>query len=199
MRRILGWFLRHLYRELAWAYDAVAWFVSFGRWTAWGETALAYRKEGPLLEVGCGTGRLLSRLAGDAPAVGSDASRAMLKRARRHAASVPLCQARAQALPFPPSTFDTVLSIFPSPYIYDPASWAEFRRVLRPGGRVVVVHAVQAGGALPYRLACGLLGRAAPGAELPAGGFRLAWHRVHFGKDRVLLCVAERDDGADPR
>ncbi len=203
MERILGRFLRHLYQDFAWAYDAVAWLVSFGRWTTWGETALPYLKRGPVLEVGCGTGRMLLRLADQVPAVGSDLSGEMLKCARRRlrrcVPPVPLCQARAQALPFPPAAFETVLSVFPSPYIYDPASWAEFRRVLRPGGRVVVVHSVRTGNVSPLRLVCGLLEGGSSGRKLPAEGFRVAWHRVSVGKDQVLLYIAEREDGTDLR
>jgi SAM-dependent methyltransferase len=51
------------------------------------------------------------------------------------------CRARAEALPFPPSCFDTVVSTFPSEYIIEKATLAEISRVLRPGGRLVVVPA----------------------------------------------------------
>ena len=45
----------------------------------------------------------------------------------------------AQALPFPNSSFDSIVSAFPSEYISDPATLDELARVLRPGGRLVVV------------------------------------------------------------
>ncbi len=52
-----------------------------------------------------------------------------------------VCRARAQALPFPDSCFDSVVSTFPSDYIVEERTLIEVRRVLRPGGRLVVVPA----------------------------------------------------------
>ncbi|MGC8873052.1 MAG: class I SAM-dependent methyltransferase [Chloroflexia bacterium] len=200
LRRILAWFLRHLYGTFAWAYDVVAWWVSFGRWVAWGEAALPLLGGGSVLEVGCGTGRLLSRLVERGRAVGCDVSRAMLRQAHRRLRSrggpVPLCQARAQALPFPSGAFEAVVSVFPTAYVYDPACWAEFRRVLKRGGRVVVVHSVQAGRAIPLRLAGALLEQE-EGQKLPAEGFRVSLQCVPVGRDRVLVYMAERSDGTD--
>jgi ubiquinone/menaquinone biosynthesis C-methylase UbiE len=52
-----------------------------------------------------------------------------------------VCRARAQALPFPDACFDSVVSTFPSDYIIEGHTLAEVRRVLRHGGRLVVVPA----------------------------------------------------------
>src|SRR5258708_30263405 len=49
-------------------------------------------------------------------------------------------QSSAQHLPFSDASFDTVVSTFPSEYIYDPDTVAEVERVLRPGGRLIVVE-----------------------------------------------------------
>jgi SAM-dependent methyltransferase len=49
------------------------------------------------------------------------------------------CRARAEALPFPPASFDSVVSTFPSEYIIGRATMSEISRVLRPGGRLVIV------------------------------------------------------------
>src|SRR6202011_2978379 len=38
------------------------------------------------------------------------------------------------------ASFDAVVSTFPSEYIYDPLTIAEVERVLRPGGRLVIVE-----------------------------------------------------------
>src|SRR5437667_10005806 len=49
-------------------------------------------------------------------------------------------QGSAQRLPFTSAAFDTVVSTFHSEYIYDPDTIAEVARVLRPGGRFIVVE-----------------------------------------------------------
>jgi ubiquinone/menaquinone biosynthesis C-methylase UbiE len=47
----------------------------------------------------------------------------------------------AQALPFAPATFDTVLATFPSEYILHPDTLAEVQRVLRNDGQWLLVDA----------------------------------------------------------
>src|SRR5437588_7496091 len=49
-------------------------------------------------------------------------------------------QGSAQHLPFMDASFDTVVSTFPSEYIYDPDTIAEVERVLRPDGRLIVIE-----------------------------------------------------------
>ena len=89
-----------------------------------------------VLEVGCGTGRLLAQVA--APRrIGIDVSRGML----RHAAARGLAVARADAhaLPFGDGKFDAVLAgkgVFR--YLEPARAFGECARVLRPGGRLVV-------------------------------------------------------------
>ena len=95
-----------------------------------------------VLDVGCGAGAVLAHLARQGtPCVGVDLSRAMLARARRTGARV--LAAAAESLPFPTGTFRMVVSRttlrhVPAP---DAAVW-EMRRVLEPGGLVVVEDAI---------------------------------------------------------
>src|SRR3989440_9036670 len=49
-------------------------------------------------------------------------------------------QGSAQHMPFANASFDTVVSTFPSEYIYDLDTIAEVERVLRPGGRLIVIE-----------------------------------------------------------
>ncbi len=49
-------------------------------------------------------------------------------------------QGSAQHQPFSEDSFDTVVSTFPSEYIYDPDTLSEIERVLRPGGRVIIIE-----------------------------------------------------------
>jgi ubiquinone/menaquinone biosynthesis C-methylase UbiE len=48
----------------------------------------------------------------------------------------------AQAIPFQADTFDTVISTFPSVYIFQTETLTEMYRVLRSGGRLIVLPAV---------------------------------------------------------
>ncbi len=143
--RLWRWFFRHLYTTIAWAYDSVAWLSSFGRWSAWRRTGFRWiAPGGRLLEVGCGTGRLLieSLARGDRP-IAVDASSQMaritMKRLRRRGHPSVVARAQAQALPFARGAFHTALSTFPSEYVFDPATLAELHRTLAPGGTLVVV------------------------------------------------------------
>jgi ubiquinone/menaquinone biosynthesis C-methylase UbiE len=142
---------RLLYHELAWSYDLVAWLVSFGKWQAWGRTALPHLVGERVLELGHGPGHLLAALAkqGFRP-VGLDLSpqmgRLARRRFRRAGMVATLVHGRAQTLPFPVHTFDSVVATFPTPYILDPATLAEVVRVLRPEGRLVIVAGARLSG-----------------------------------------------------
>ncbi len=98
-----------------------------------------------LLEVGVGTGkqhaRLQAALAPAGIAYGIDLSRVMLDLTRQRT-SAPLCQADARHLPFPSGSFNRlytsyVLDLMPRADL--PGILAEFRRVLKDGGRAVLV------------------------------------------------------------
>jgi SAM-dependent methyltransferase len=98
-----------------------------------------------VLEVGCGEGWLVRRLAAaGARAVGLDPSAVALERARRdevvdHLASY--VEGVAQALPFPAASFDIVIffnSLHHVPEGCMDAALAQVARVLRPGGRLFV-------------------------------------------------------------
>ncbi len=89
-----------------------------------------------VLELGCGTGRLLAAL--DAPVrVGVDISVGMLGRARQRGLAVVL--ADAHALPFADHSFEAVLAPKGVFRYLDPLSaMRECARVLAPGGQLVV-------------------------------------------------------------
>ncbi len=109
---------------------------------------------GRALDVGTGTGRLLELLAPRVTAgLGVDASRAMLALARARLARPGLthCAVRLAdmyRLPLPDSGFDLVLLQMVLHHAEDPAAaLAEAARVLRPGGRLVVVDLAPHGNA----------------------------------------------------
>ncbi|MBP8291388.1 MAG: class I SAM-dependent methyltransferase [Caldilineaceae bacterium] len=141
--RLYLWACDRLYHELANAYDRVSWLVSLGGWDAWRRLALA-DAQGRVLELGYGTGVLLATMAAAGiDVVGLELSPAMqrvaaqrLARSGVHPAQV---RARAEQMPLAAGSFDTVIATFPAPYILAPATLAECRRVLRPGGQLVIV------------------------------------------------------------
>jgi ubiquinone/menaquinone biosynthesis C-methylase UbiE len=107
-----------------------------------------------LLDVGCGTGRFLKFVKHNyprLPVVGLDLSAAYLRRARRELGAwswVDLALGAAEALPFADASVDLVTCIYlfhelPRPVRARAA--AEFARVLRPGGRLVLVDSFQRG------------------------------------------------------
>lgn len=90
--------------------------------------------EGEGLEIGVGTGRFAAPLG---VPVGIDPSEAML----RHAAvrGIRVKYGVAEALPFPDASFDYALVVTTICFVDSPQQMiAEARRVLRPGGRLVI-------------------------------------------------------------
>ncbi len=101
---------------------------------------------GDLLDIGTGTGHTLKVLGGKAESgIGIDRSIDMLKVARANIwrAGLKNCQVRLAdmlRLPYPPDSFDTVTLRMVLHFAESPkATIAEAARVLRPGGRLVIV------------------------------------------------------------
>lgn len=95
-----------------------------------------------ILDAGCGAGPLFAELR-DRGAImtGIDASARMLEQARlRLGPDADLCIADlAEPLPFPDGAFDDIVASLVLHYLRDWGSaLAELRRVLRPGGRLIV-------------------------------------------------------------
>ena len=115
----------------------------FGNGRAW----VCSQAAGEVLEVAIGTGRNLPFYPPGIRLAGIDVSTAMLAIARCRAAAlgreVDLRQGDAQALPFPAATFDTVVCTFSLCSIPDDRkAVAEMKRVLRPGGRLLLIDNV---------------------------------------------------------
>ena len=143
-RRLAAWVVRPFYGRLAWAYDAAVWALSGGLWYRWVFTAERFVRDQPVLEVGFGTGRLLAHLAGKGmQVIGVDQSPQMAALARRRLDRAGLqgniiC-ADAVPLPLPEGSVGTLITTFPPGYVAEEAAWVEFARVLRSGGRWIVI------------------------------------------------------------
>ncbi len=104
--------------------------------------------EGPrVLEVGVGTGNSFADYPAAARVTAIDISEKMLDRARRRAAKldtdVRLLAADAQRLPFEDASFDTAIASCVFCSVPDPVlGLRELRRVLRPGGRLLLLEHV---------------------------------------------------------
>jgi demethylmenaquinone methyltransferase/2-methoxy-6-polyprenyl-1,4-benzoquinol methylase len=97
------------------------------------------------LDVATGTGdlavELARRVTPGGEVVGSDFSEGMLERARRKSADVRWEQANALALPYPDDGFDAATVGFGARNFSDlEQGLREMTRVVRPGGRVVVLE-----------------------------------------------------------
>ncbi|MCR4406023.1 MAG: methyltransferase domain-containing protein [Anaerolineae bacterium] len=141
---LVRWGFHLLYNQFAWTYDVVSWLVSLGNWRRWQRAAIPYLPGERVLDLAFGTGNLLIDLAGAGyRPYGLDLSPYMVRIARRklrrRGLDVPLCRGWAQALPFTDGAFDAVVSTFPAEFILQPSTLREVARVLRPGGRAVVV------------------------------------------------------------
>ncbi|HEX8351609.1 MAG TPA: methyltransferase domain-containing protein [Pyrinomonadaceae bacterium] len=117
--------------------------------------ALAEMPEGGrLLEVGAGTGANFPFYPRGSRAACAEPSREMLLRAHarlERPAGAALVQAYAERLPFADDSFDAGLATLVFCSVAAPASGlAELRRVVRAGGRVVLLEHVRPAGALGY-------------------------------------------------
>lgn len=119
-----------------------------GQWRTWQRLALPRLCGHDVLEVGCGPGWLLADMVAAGFACHAiDASPQMVATAQRTlrrrkllASGTTVTLSRVQAIPFPDAAFDSVVSTFPTPYIAEPAALREIARVLRPGGRLIIIE-----------------------------------------------------------
>ena len=95
-----------------------------------------------VLDVGCGTGLMSAKLAATGRQVlGVDLSTAMVEHAsRRSSARLEFLPGDAENLPLESAGFDAVVNLISFHHYPNPLkAIAEFRRVLRPGGRLILI------------------------------------------------------------
>jgi ubiquinone/menaquinone biosynthesis C-methylase UbiE len=109
-------------------------------------------------------------------------------------------RACAQALPFHAGSFDSVVSTFPTEFIFDPATLKEMARVMGQGGTVVVVAGVMFNASLPARLLKRLYDVTYQQEPPPLGladaladaGLTLERGREQVGMVDVIIAVAKK-------
>src|SRR5262249_35363107 len=137
----------------AFLYDFLLWFVSFGGEQKFRAKALDLAELQPgesVLDVGCGTGTLAiaakRRVGREGSVYGIDGSPEMSgrggKQAKRAGMEIRFKNTLAEALPFPTTQFDVVLStvmLHHLPRKIRQQCVREIQRVLKPGGRLLAI------------------------------------------------------------
>jgi phosphatidylethanolamine/phosphatidyl-N-methylethanolamine N-methyltransferase len=197
------------YRRYAGSYDIV-----FGPLFHPGRrAAVAVANDRPnqhILEVGVGTGLSLPYFRGDARVVGIDVSAEMLERARERVRHQGLAQVEAilemdaEAMSFPDNSFDAAIALYVASVVPSPARMAaEIRRVVRPGGTIVIVNHFTSGNPIMRwieRRLARFADKVGFHADFPLDRFlresRLAVREVRrsnlFGYWKLLRCVNEK-------
>ena len=179
--------VQKMFSSIADRYDLFNTVSSFNRDSYWRRFAVDHTgvgREALVLDVGVGTGKLVSELVRQrgASAVGVDLCEDMLIRAKDMAldGTAGFAMARAECLPFPDSVFDCAISGFTLRNVSNLRSTLEeMVRVVKTGGRVVCLEFTPPSrtlGGVAYRvylatllplLGCLVSGRRAPYTYLP--------------------------------
>jgi SAM-dependent methyltransferase len=140
--------------------------------TTWGLEHVEVGERDTVLDIGCGGGRTIQRLAGIAThgkvhgvdyAETSVAASRGLNQAAIESGHVEIQKASVSNLPFPDGTLDLVTAVETHYYWPDrPRDMREVLRVLKPGGRLVIIAECYRGRRfdLPYRMVMKLIGGA---------------------------------------
>lgn len=162
-------FVRRLFDDTAAHYDRINRVFSLGTGAWYRRQALrraGLRPGDRVLDVATGTGlvaREAAWLAGAGGRVtGLDPSAGMLAAARREL-PIGLVQGRAEALPLADASADFLSMGYALRHVADLGiAFAEYRRVLRPGGRLLLLEIGRPEGRLGRALARAYLGRVVP-------------------------------------
>lgn len=210
MKIFLRIFFDLLYHPFAWTYDVVSWVVSGGRWNNWVRSVMHLIDGENILELGCGTGTLQTGLLSVGHhTIAIDESRQMLRIvARRLATNFPsykprLVRARAESIPLPADSIDTLVATFPSEYITHPETLIACRRVLKPGGKFIILLGVEIQGKGFYngflRLLYAFTGQKTPDDVvlekaldgMGEYGFEARIEAIYSKQDRLTVIIAE--------
>lgn len=143
--------LRQVRKPTKWAGRPFAWMMNYSHaaLTDWGVEHTTIKRNFSILDVGCGGGRTIQKLAALAPegkvsgvdyAAGSVAASRAKNAVLIRGGRVKIEQAPVSKLPFADGTFDLVTAIETQYYWPDTVEdMREILRVLKPGGSLVIV------------------------------------------------------------
>lgn len=146
--------IREMFDAIAPRYDLLNRLLSFGidrRWRKNAVSLLQIPENGRVLDVATGTGDVALEIALRTPAsvaiVGADFTQGMLVHglvkiaASPYAGRIEMVNAPCEELPFADNVFDAATIAFGIRNVVDrPAGLAEMCRVLKPGGRIVILE-----------------------------------------------------------
>ena len=189
-------FVTRLFDGTAQYYDRISAALSFGTCRAYRKMALRRAGLEPrmrMLDVATGTG-LVAQAALDlglSPdhVTGLDPSRGMLDENRKRR-SIRLVQGQGEGLPFPDGSFDFISMGYALRHVEDlGVLFREFHRVLKPGGRVLVLEIVRPESRLVFTFAKFYLSRLLPAIARLVTGNREAGRLLEFYWATIAECV----------
>ena len=189
-------FVIKLFDATAGGYDRFCGVMSVGSglwYRRWALERLGLRPGMTLLDVATGTGlvaRAAAQILGDVGAVvGLDPSAGMLSQARKRGAG-PLVQGQVEELPFEGATFDVLTIGYALRHAADlDVAFLECRRVLKPGGRVLVLEISLPPSAMRRRVARLYLTRVMPGLMALTSRNRDLGRLARYYWDTIATCV----------
>jgi demethylmenaquinone methyltransferase/2-methoxy-6-polyprenyl-1,4-benzoquinol methylase len=188
-------FVRRIFDDTAVDYERVERLLALGSGPWYRRQAL--RRAGlaanmQVLDVGIGTGLLareaLALVGPGGRLTGVDPSAGMM--AQVGAQGITLLQGRAEALPLPDASVDFVAMGYALRHLSDlHAAFAEFARVLRPGGRMLVLEITRPAGRLATRLLRGYMRAVVPVAARWVTGRADTAQLWRYYWDTIEACV----------
>lgn len=185
-----------LFDRTAPAYDRTCAVMSFGMGRLHRRRVLArfgVNAQSAVLDVATGTGQVAKEALalGVAPAalIGLDPSAGMLE-SHVCRGDIPLLQGVGERLPFDDASFDFVTMGYALRHVADlEAAFAEYRRVLRPGGRVILLEIVRPKTAFGRFVIRNYIRRVVPALLWPFGMRRRAFELMDYYWATIEACV----------
>jgi demethylmenaquinone methyltransferase / 2-methoxy-6-polyprenyl-1,4-benzoquinol methylase len=189
-------FVMRLFDDTARYYDRISSVLSFGSCKAYRKMAMrrAGLKPGMrLLDVATGTGLAAEAALGlGVPAsdiIGLDPSAGML-RENKKLRPIALVQGRGEKLPFPDEMFDFISMTYALRHVEDlGVLFNEFRRVLKPGGRVLILEITRPESRVGFALGRLYLDRILPAITRVMTGNEEAGRLMKFYWATIAECV----------